>query len=274
MLWDLKRYKTYVLLFIVSISSFSFAYLIPEYSNGLFATYPGGPESWVFSSAVMFNSIATGFIAVITGGIMTTDTLAYELEKGTMMRLFSMPVSSNSIFFGKLIEKVILSFAFSVIIILSSVAGSTAVFGSQKYLDWIPVIIPSLMLLFMSYASFGMLAGTLVRQPGFIVGIVIGLWVLCLMVSVLLLFKTRFNLFYEAIPFVNASEVPSSLYGFIQNPHGMFTLTASVANSSTRQISIPDVKYALMVIVSTLAETGFILSLAATIFRKSGEKVK
>lgn len=272
-LWDLRRFKTLILVSIAIFISVSFSYLIPKYANGAFQDYSGGPLSWMFSSSAIFTSIAIGFTAVITGGVMTTDTFAYEFDKGTMSRLFSMPVSRTSIFAGKILEKLLVCLIMGIIVVMVSYLCSISLFGAQMDATWIPAMILSVCLLFMSYASVGILLGTIVRQPSLIFGIVFGIWILALTLYTFLAFRLGFKLYFQAIPFLNGALLPNTIFDYVKNPGGSGNFSIGVFGNSSRSVLISNTSYLQYTLIACLLETVIILVLAALIFNRAKVKV-
>lgn len=271
--WDLRRFKTYILIAIAVISSLSFSYLVPVYAKGVFQNYSGGPESWIFAISSMFVSFFIGFVALMTGGIMTTDTYAYEFDRGTILRLLSMPLSRRHIFLGKFLEKLLLCLVLSVVVVAVSFAGSYAAFGYQGYIDWVPVVTAILTLLFMSYASIGLVISTLLRQTSLAFGILFGIWILSFVIYSLLIFKVDFNLLFEAIPFHSGAMMPSSLYSYINNPLGTFDFREELFGSSTTIVKVAQLRYLETVLISTLAETIGLILVAYALFRRARVRV-
>lgn len=69
------------------------SYLISKYAAGAITNFPGVGLSWPYSIHAMYTNMAITFPEMITRGILTTDKIAYEFDRGTTLRLASMPVS-------------------------------------------------------------------------------------------------------------------------------------------------------------------------------------
>ncbi len=235
---DSKKYKTYALVAMVIFISISFAYLLPHFAPGYFFSNPGGKGAWIFSSGTIFTSVATGLIAMLIGTTMSSDTISSEFESGTITRLFSMPVSRAGIYFGKLIEKYILSLLFSIIIVITSIVFSYYLYGNQFYLSWALFVIFTIPLVFMGFVSLSMMLGSIIRQPSLVFGIMIAIWIAMVFMATVIMFRVGFNYYINFIPITNNSVYISSLYPLITNPSGKIHLSYTVLNNVSKSYSL------------------------------------
>lgn len=254
-LLDSKKYRTYALLTMVIFISVSFSYLIPHFASGTFFTNPGGKGAWIFSLGMIFTSITTGLIAMLIGTTMSSDAIASEFESGTIIRLLSMPVSRAEIYFGKLIEKYILSLIFSVIIVVITIPFSYYLYGIQSYLAWIIFIIAVIPLVFMGFVSISMLLGSTIRQPSLILGIMVAIWIATVVIATVLMFRIGFNYYINFIPITNNSTFLASLYPLITDPSGKIHLSYTVMGNVSKSYSLSPIKYTITLGLSAFIET-------------------
>jgi len=268
---DIRNPRTYFIFFMIGFIAFGYSYIIPEYANGLFFYTPGGSDEWLRIAEVPFVTIVAGLLVLFTGGLMSVDTLSGEFENNTLSRLISLPVKRLHVYSGKYIEKIFIFLIFSVIFITIELLFSYILYGNQSYLQWLPLIVVSLVLMFTAYGTIGFFLGSAIRQTGLMFGILIGLWFLSLIIYGLLTFRVHFSIYFMAVPFVNSANVPGSLFYYIINPKGILNLPLELLGKTVVN-KIYSWKFVLSNVIFSLLEIIIMFFSGLIIFKRSEVK--
>lgn len=268
---DSKTVKTYVLLSMVVFTAIAYGYLLPRFASDYFFVYIRGTSAWMETTSAAYTTIATGLIAVLVGGMMTSDVLAEEFETGTISKLFSLPLHRKDIYLGKLLEKIILSAIFAIIFISLSIMCAYALSGAQGHIIWVPAFILALVLLYVSFASLGFVFGSVVKRSSFVFGVSLGIWILSVIVYGVIMFSTGPGLGSYLVPFMNSSMMPGSLLNYVLNPSGIMHFTFKVAQNS-REFTTTNALFAKSTILISFLET--LVILLAGLFMFSGKQIR
>jgi ABC-2 type transport system permease protein len=268
---DSKTVKTYVLLSMVVFTAIAYGYLLPRFASDYFFVYIRGTSAWMETTSAAYTTIATGLIAVLVGGMMTSDVLAEEFETGTISKLFSLPLHRKDIYLGKLLEKIILSAIFAIIFISLSIMCAYALSGAQGHIIWVPAFILALVLLYVSFASLGFVFGSVVKRSSFVFGVSLGVWILSVIVYGVIMFSTGPGLGSYLVPFMNSSMMPGSLLNYVLNPSGIMHFTFKVAQNS-REFTTTNALFAKSTILISFLET--LVILLAGLFMFSGKQIR
>jgi len=262
---DLRSAKTYVLLFMVILISIAYGYLLPKFAPGYFFIYTGGKSAWMDTISSAFTTIATGLTAVLVGAMMTSDVLAEEFETGSISKLFSLPMHRMDIYLGKLVEKLIISLVFAAIFVSISWISAYELSGSQGYISWTPVFVFAIVLIYLSFASFGFLLGSFITRSSFVFGLSFGFWVIFTILYGVIVFKFGANIASYSVPLINSSMLPGAIGQFAVNPLGVIHFSFHVAQSS-RDFTITSVALLRSTALFSLLETFVILFIGLFIF--------
>lgn len=251
---DFRAGKTYVLFAMVVFLSIAYSYIIPKYAAGYLFDYVKSPYAWMETSSAAFTTIVAGLSAVLIGGLLSSDVLSEEFESGSISRLISLPVRRWEVYTGKLLEKMILALIFALIFVFIALLSSWLLAAPVGFKEWILPYLLGICLVFMCFSSIGFILGPLLKKTSIVFSATMGIWVLFIVVYGLSLFKIGMSVATFAIPFSNATLVPSALQSYAINSTGTFYFSFKVA-SSTRTFTLSRESYLLYTVLFTFAET-------------------
>lgn len=215
---DLRRKKvlfviSFVFVVIVLVGVF-FRVFFPK------GSIVGSEYLWSEMVLVLTNEFIAGIFPMILGGIISVDSIAWEIDKGTIIPLLSQPIKKSEIYFGKITEKLLLVSAISMLLVILSIFIAIMVGGGQKYLIWAIPTALCLMLEIMVFVSFTFMLGALIKQSGFMMLILTGIYFSILIGSVFVMVKQGFHLWMTLIPLEGINNLLVSLQHFFLDPNG------------------------------------------------------
>mgnify|MGYP001626178943 CR=1 FL=1 len=214
--WDIRKKK------VLFVTSFTFAVIIlavalfRSFSNNGF--YGNSENLWSTIILVLTNGFISGIFPMVIGGVIAVDSIAWEIDKGTILLLLSQPVRRSEIYFGKFTEKLLVMFIISLLLVFFSVILSSITAGYQEHLIWIIPTAASFLLEVMVFISFTFMLGALVKQSGFMMLMLTGIYFLVLIGSVFLMLKDRFHMWMTFIPLAGVNNLLMSLQHFSIEP--------------------------------------------------------
>jgi len=214
--WDLRKRKVlFTALFVVVVTILIGALFRTFIHNVVY-----GNSGYLWSSIVLVltNGFIAGIFPMVLGGVISVDSMAWEIDKGTIIPLLSQPVSRSEIYFGKLMEKLFVMFLISLFMVILSVIVSTIVVGSQEYLIWVIPIATLFLLEIFVFVSFTFMLGALIKQSGFMMLMLTGIYFSILIGSVFLMLKQGFHLWMALIPLEGINNLLVSSQHFFIKP--------------------------------------------------------
>lgn len=264
---DLRKRKAIAVFGMVVFFAFCYSFLIPKYADGTFFTYKPAAWDWMYTVAEEFDTIVAGLFGLITGGLLSVDSIAGEFENGTISRLYSLPLNRWEIYFGKAIEKIAVFTFLSLITVVLSISLNTAVSGGQSDFSWLPYFILGYVVSLTSYAAMSFMFGSAIRNSSLTFSALFAAWIFCDIAYFFVVFRHGFSLIIDTIPYVNFSEVlPAGFLMFLDHG-GSISLTMQVLGSfKTYEVSAA--LYVASVLVSSIIELTLFLILGYAIFRR------
>lgn len=269
MLWDLRKYRTAIMVLAMLLVSVGFGYIQPELVFTSAQKSSLGGTWWLqVIGQYEFTTIFIGLVPLLAGGTLSTDTISQEFDRGTIIPLLSQPVSRAQVFFGKFLEKAILCAAFSVLVVVSSVASTYAIAGTVADLSFLPYIFLSVILTFLGFSAIGMLMSSFLKNSSLVFGIMIGLLIFMGALYIVLVFLLKsYSPFLNAVPMVNNSILPGAISQYLESPGSTFPFSASTFGSGrTELVGVNSYFFSALVFVAV--EIALFVIAAYLIFRR------
>ncbi|CAC11869.1 conserved hypothetical membrane protein [Thermoplasma acidophilum] len=264
---DLRKKKAMAVFGMVVFFAVCFSLLIPKYANGTFFTYRPEAWDWMYTVAEEFDTIVAGLFGLITGGLLSVDSIAGEFENGTISRLYSLPINRWEIYFGKVIEKIAMFTILSLITIVLSISINTAVSGIQSDFSWLPYFILGYVLSLTSYAAISFMFGSAIKNSSLTFTALFAAWIFSDIAYFFIVFRHGFSLIIDAMPYINFSEVlPAGFLMFLDHG-GSISLTMQVLGSF-KTYEVPASLYVASILASSIAELSLFLMLGYIVFRR------
>lgn len=229
--WDLRKKKVlFVVTFTFIVIVLAVAYFKSFHNEGVY-----GNSGYLWSNIVLLltNGFISGIFPMVLGGVISVDSIAWEIDKGTILPLLSQPIGRSEIYFGKITEKLLVMCTLSILLVLLSVIFSSIIEGSQEHLLWIIPMSFSLLLEVMVFVSFTFMLGSLVKQSGFMMLMLTGIYFFILIGSVFLMLKYGFHLWMTFIPLEGVNNLLFSLQHYSLEPSTKIFLNYNLGQSMT-----------------------------------------
>jgi ABC-type transport system involved in multi-copper enzyme maturation permease subunit len=277
--WDLRKKRTYIVLGLFLFAAFYFGYLFPTISGKLSTTGPnqlGVSTSsdlwWVLVHNLAFNIFVSGLFPLFIGGFIAADAIASEFDNGTIVPLLSQPVKRAEVYVGKLLEKVLLLLAVSILFTLLVIAGSEVAVGPQSHLDMIPLVVFAEFGAFLEYTALAFLTGSLVRSGSMVLGILVAAFILILgtVLALSVQFGEQESMFF--LPMANADFLLKVIPYYVIQPFGVMVLQGNVLTTSTLPVTVTVSSAMEYAVVGLLAN--LVVAFAAGYYFFRGAEVK
>ena len=275
--WDLRKKRTYIILGLFLFAAFVFAYLLPSIAgksiteSGLLNGVSLGSDLWWVNVHSLVNSIeVSGVFPLLIGGFIAADSLASEFDSGTIVPLLSQPVRRAEVYAGKLLGKILLLMAISVLFTLLVVVGSEISVGVQSHLEMIPLLVFAEFGTFLEYTALAFLFGSLARSGSMVLGILVAtsFLILSTMLALSLRFGEQEAMFL--LPMVNVDFLLKVVPYYVFQPWGVMVLQGGFLGNYTPPVAITvvsGVEYA----VAGLSANVVVALLAGYYFFKNAE---
>ncbi len=230
--WDLRKKKVLFaisfVLIIVTIIGVFFKYF-----------FTGGNPSnsdfeWSNIIIILTNGFISGLFPLIIGGAISVDSVAWEIDKGTIIPLLSQPVKRSEIYFGKIVEKFLIILLLSLLLVFLSLVLSIITVGRQEYLIWLVPVALAFLLETMVFVSLTFMLGALIKQSGFMMLMLTGIYLSILIGSVLLMLKQGFHLWMTLIPLDGVNNLMISIQQFFLRPNGTIFVNYNLGSEFSR----------------------------------------
>lgn len=251
--WDMRKKKVFFAIGLVSFIIIGVAVLYKSFFTG--SGFHQG-DLWDLLVQSVTNDFISGLFPLMLGVLVSADTIAWEYDRGTILPLFSQPLSRGEIYAGKLLEKTILVILLSVLFVLLSVIIAEIMAGNQQYVDWSPFVALGFALEVMVFVSLGFLFGSIIKTPGFLVVFILILFFGLLFGGIIIESRIGIPLWTAFIPLANVNLIQGTLGTYYRHPGGSITVNYNVGGVSGHS-SLP--VYPLL----TDTVTGVILSVTA-----------
>jgi len=277
--WDLRKRLTYVVVGLIFLASFYFAYLTPiifgksiTTEDTLLGISFGSKFWWDYTSFSVFNLFVSGLFPLLIGGFIAADSLATEFDKNTIIPLLTQPVTRLEVYAGKFLAKFLLMLVVSILFTLLTIGFSEASVGVQANLDMAPLVLFAELGAFLEFVALGFFLGSLARSGQMVVGLLLGslfgvVWTVLLLG---LLFGIQESMFL--LPVTNAGFLLQVVPYYVFQQYGVMVLQGIALGDSTQPVTVTVISAVEYVL------TGFAISLVAPLaagyyfFRKAEVK--
>jgi ABC-2 type transport system permease protein len=243
--WDLRKKRTPVVVGLILLASFYFAYLVPiifgkpiTEERTLLGISFGGGLWWVNTVFDVFNLFATGLFPLLIGGFIAADSIATEFDENTIIPLLSQPVSRLEVYVGKLLAKFLILLAVGVLFTLLTIGFSQASLGAQENLGMVPLVVFAVFGAFMEFAAIGFFLGSIARSGMMVLGLLIGLFFGVIWTVLLLGFQFGIQESMFLLPVANAGFLLQVVPYYVFQPRGVMVLQGVALGDYTQQTMV------------------------------------
>jgi ABC-type transport system involved in multi-copper enzyme maturation permease subunit len=265
--WDLRKRLTYVVVGLIFLASFYFAYLVPiifgrsiTAEDTLLGISFGSKFWWDYTSFEVFNLFVSGLFPLLIGGFIAADSLATEFGENTIIPLLSQPVRRLEVYVGKFFAKLLILLVVSVIFTLLTLGFSQASLGAQSKLDMVPLVTFAEFGAFLEFAAIGFFLGSIARSGMMALGLLIGLFLGVIWTVLLLGFQFGIQEPMFLLPVANAGFLLQVVPYYVFQPWGVMVLQGVALGAYTQQAAVTVVS-ALEYVLS-----GLLVNLVAFLF--------
>jgi ABC-type transport system involved in multi-copper enzyme maturation permease subunit len=232
--WDFRRKRTYVLLGIFLFIAFAIGYAVPLAVGKSAATSIIGNFSsdawWVTVVLAVFLAEISGLFPLLIGGFISTDSLASEFDKNTIVPLLSQPVRRLEVYAGKLLEKFLVMLAVSVALTALAIVAAEASVGGQAHFEWFPWVVLLVLGAFMEYTALAFFFGSFLRSGTMVLGILLGVFLGIVIGVGVLALKVGLQEWMNLLPIANVIDLVYVGTSYIASPSGSITLQSNMGS--------------------------------------------
>jgi ABC-type transport system involved in multi-copper enzyme maturation permease subunit len=243
--WDLRKRRTPVVVGLILLASFYFAYLVPIIFGKSITEEPtllgvsfGSGLWWVNTVYDVFNLFASGLFPLLIGGFIAADSLATEFDENTIVPLLSQPVRRSEVYLGKFFAKLLILLAVAVLFTLVTIGFSQASLGSQGNLGMIPLVLFAEFGAFLEFAAIGFFLGSIARSGMFVLGLLFGLFFGVIWTVLLLGFQYGIQETMFLLPVANAAFLLQVIPYYVFQPWGVMVLQGVALGDYTQQTAV------------------------------------
>lgn len=236
--WDIRKKKVYAAVGIVALIVIGVGIFYKSLLGGVGAPQSSQSYLWDDLVVVVTNDFLSGVFPLMVGVLVAIDSIAWEYDKGTILPLFSQPLSRGEIYTGKVVEKVLLLLTTSLVIVAMAVIVAEIVAGAQQYLVWTFAVAFGFLLETMVFASLGFLLGTIIKSPGLLLVGILVVFFGILFGGIIGDAKYGLKAWMAWIPIVNINFIQGAIQDYFLNPGGNMIINYNVG-SVTGSASFP-----------------------------------
>lgn len=253
--------------------------IVLTFSIGYVAPFVSGKTNLGISADIWWigaiNTIITGFVSgifpLILSGIISSDSIAWEFDKGTITSLPSQPATRSEVYLGKYLEKTLVAVLISIAVTASAVISASLSAGGQDYLIWFPIVVLIFSLLLLSIVAISFFIGSVAKSPGLTFGILLGIFLAIVLGTLEAIQYYGFKLFLAFVPFINTDLIMLSFSNYIQAPSGITTLPFISPGKST-QYTIATSTIVPYLVTGTIIDLVIFFFIGYFLFRRSEVK--
>lgn len=243
--WDMRKKRTYFIVSLFFFTALAYGYLLPIVAGKSITTAPFNEGVsvdsslwWVNSVYLVFNTFLVGIFPLLIGGFISSDSLASEFNKSTIVPLLSQPIRRIELYLGKLLEKVLLLIVVSAMFTLLVLATADVSVGAQAQLYWLPVVVFAGFGAFLEYAALAFFFGSFVRSGSMVLGILIALLLVLSGTITVLALHTGEQESMFLLPILNAASLTHVIPYYIFQPTGDMVLKGAFMGTYTPAVSV------------------------------------
>lgn len=277
--WDLRKRRTYLVVGLILLASFYFAYLTPlifgksiTAERTLLGISFGSDFWWVNTIFQVFSLFVSGLFPLLIGGVIAADSLATEFDKNTITPLLSQPVRRLEVYAGKFFGKFLILLAVSVLFTLMTIGFSEVSLGAQANLNMVPLVVLAELGAFLEFAAIGFFLGSLPRSGSMVFGLLLGLLFGVVWTVLLIGFQFGIQEPLSLLPVSNAVFLLQVVPYYVFQPWGVMVIQGIALGAYTQQVVVTVVsamEYALTGLMVNL--TAFLVA-GYYIFRRAEVK--
>ena len=245
MTWDRRKRRTYVVVGLISLASFYFAYLVPiifgksiTAEDTLLGVSFGSKFWWDYTSFEVFNLFVSGLFPLLIGGFIAADSLATEFDEGTIIPLLTQPVTRLEVYAGKFLAKFLLLLAVSILFTLLTLGFAEASLGAQANVYMAPLVLFAELGAFLEFAALGFFLGSLARSGSMVVGLLLGLLFGIVWTVLLLGFQFGIQESMFLLPVTNAGFLLQVVPYYVFQPYGVMLLQGIAVGDYTQPVTV------------------------------------
>lgn len=243
--WDLRKKRTFVVVSLILLASFYFAYLVPiifgksiTTERTLLGISFGSEFWWVYTVFQVFNVFVTGLFPLLIGGFISADALATEFDENTITPLLSQPVKRLEVYVGKFLAKFLTLLAVSILFTLLTLGFSEASLGAQGNLNMVPLVVFAELGAFLEFVALGFFLGSIVRSGSMVLGLLLGLFFGVIWTVLLLSFQFGIQESMFLLPVANAGFLLQVVPYYVFQPWGVMVLQGVALGDYTQPVSV------------------------------------
>lgn len=228
MKWDFKKKKVLFAVSFVAVAAILAGIFFKYVFNSEIVSEPG----YLWDNIILFitNGFVSGIFPMIIAGAVSVDSIAWEFDRNTIQPLLSQPVTRSEVYFGKFFEKFLLLTAISILLVVLSVVISEFVAGSQGHLLWVVPVAFGFLLELMLFVALAFLLGALVRQSGFMMIMVAGVYFVALISDLFLEIKEGVRLWMSLLPLTSSNMIIPAMQHFSLSPTENVYLSVNIGS--------------------------------------------
>jgi ABC-type transport system involved in multi-copper enzyme maturation permease subunit len=243
--WDLRKKRTFVVVSLILLASFYFAYLVPiifgrsiTTESTLLGISFGSELWWVNTVSQVFNVFVSGLFPLLIGGFISADALATEFDENTITSLLSQPVKRLDVYVGKFLAKFLILLAVSTLFTLLTLGFSEASLGAQGNLNMVPLVVFAELGAFLEFAALGFFLGSVARSGSMVLGLLLGLLFGIIWTVLLLGFQFGIQETMFLLPVANAGFLLQVVPYYVFQPWGVMVLQGVALGDYTQPVSV------------------------------------
>ena len=243
--WDLRKRLTYVVVGLIFLASFYFAYLTPiifgksiTAEDTLLGISFGSKFWWDYTSFSVFNLFVSGLFPLLIGGFIAADSLATEFDQSTIIPLLTQPVTRLEVYAGKFLAKFLLMLAVSMLFTLLTLGFSEASVGAQANVYMAPLVLFAELGAFLEFAALGFFLGSLARSGSMVVGLLLGSLFGVVWTVLLLGFRFGIQESMFLLPVTNAGFLLQVVPYYVFQPYGVMLLQGIALGDYTQPVTV------------------------------------
>lgn len=259
LIWDIRKWKFYILLAIVTAGS-----LLAAIFLGKFLPVPSKSMFWYSSLSYM----SEWFFFLLLGAALAMNTISGEFETGTIVPLLSRPISRSEIYFGKVIAIVLMTiFEMAVLAVILTVT-SYVMMGPQSDLYRLALFVLTLSASVMVYAFLTMALSALTKNS---VASILGIFGIALVLEIGLgIYELAHGLqaWFLWIPLVGTGTLTPNVEAALSSPNSPFYLLG-ITHTPT---SLTNLQGAMISLAGTIIYIAAFIVIGWLSFKKSDVK--
>lgn len=243
--WDLRRRRTYLVVGLILLASFYFAYLTPiifgksiTEERTLLGVSFGSDLWWVNTVFQVFSLFVSGLFPLLIGGVIVADSLASEFDENTITPLLSQPLRRLEVYAGKFLGKFLILLAVSILFTLLTLGFSEVSLGAQANLDMVPLVVLAELGAFLEFAAIGFFLGSLARSGSMVFGLLLGLLFGVVWAVLLIGFQFGIQEPLSLLPVSNAVFLLQVVPYYVFQPWGVMVIQGIALGAYTQQVVV------------------------------------